>query len=478
MKAIKILLTCVLFAVPAAIGQNLPDLGDVSQSEMTALQERRLGESIMLEVRADPSYSEDTEITDYLNSIGNKLVGASSDSRQEFNFFLMMDSQVNAFALPGGFVGINSGLMLTAQSESELAGVMSHEIGHVVQRHFARMLSAQKDTQLMALAGLAIAILASRSSSQVSQAAMIGSQAGSIQSSLNFTRANEQEADRVGFQILEKAGFDPAAMALFFERMLNATRFYQTTAPAYLRSHPLTTTRISDMQNRMQNLQYKQVPDSLEFQLMRAKLRAAQDTPAESVKFFEESLKERKYLSEVASRFGLVEALTRARDYGRASRELQTLRAALPPHPAIESLSARLLAATGDIAGSLRAYREALRNFPGYRALIYNYAESLLRINQPQEALKLIDSRLSNAVADYKPYQLQARAYAALNKGMQQHRALAEANYRMGNIRAAIEQLLLAQRAGDGDFYLQSSVDARLRELRALDKDSRKDGRK
>ncbi len=478
MKAIKILLTCVLFAVPAAIGQNLPDLGDVSQSEMTALQERRLGESIMLEVRSDPSYSEDTEITDYLNSMGNKLVGASSDSRQEFNFFLMMDSQVNAFALPGGFVGINSGLMLTAQSESELAGVMSHEIGHVVQRHFARMLSAQKDTQLMALAGLAIAILASRSSSQVSQAAMIGSQAGSIQSSLNFTRANEQEADRVGFQILEKAGFDPAAMALFFERMLNATRFYQTTAPAYLRSHPLTTTRISDMQNRMQNLQYKQVPDSLEFQLMRAKLRAAQDTPAESVKFFEESLKERRYLSEVASRFGLVEALARARDYGRASRELQTLRAALPPHPAIESLSARLLAATGDIAGSLRAYREALRNFPGYRALIYNYAESLLRINQPQEALKLIDSRLSNAVADYKLYQLQARAYAALNKGMQQHRALAEANYRMGNIRAAIEQLLLAQRAGDGDFYLQSSVDSRLRELRALDKDSRKDGRK
>ena len=478
MKATKILLACVLFAVPAAIGQNLPDLGDVSQSEMTALQERRLGESIMLEVRADPSYSEDTEITDYLNSIGNKLVGASSDSRQEFNFFLMMDSQVNAFALPGGFVGINSGLMLTAQSESELAGVMSHEIGHVVQRHFARMLSAQKDTQLMALAGLAIAILASRSSSQVSQAAMIGSQAGSIQSSLNFTRANEQEADRVGFQILEKAGFDPAAMALFFGRMLNATRFYQTTAPAYLRSHPLTTTRISDMQNRMQNLQYKQVPDSLEFQLMRAKLRATQDTPAESVKFFEESLKERKYLSEVASRFGLVEALARARDYVRAARELKILRAALPPHPAIESLSARLLAATGDITGSLRAYREALRNFPGYRALIYNYAESLLRINQPQEALKLIDSRLSNAVADYKLYQLQARAYAALNKVMQQHRALAEANYRLGNIRAAIEQLLLAQRAGDGDFYLQSSVDARLRELRALDNDSRKDGRK
>ena len=263
MKAIQTLLACALLAVSAAVGQSLPDLGDVSQGDMTPFQERRLGESIMLEVRADSSYSDDTEVTDYLNAIGYKLVGASTDSRQEFNFFLMADPQVNAFALPGGFVGINSGLMLTAQSESELGGVMSHEIGHVVQRHFARMLSAQKDTQLVALAGLAIAILAARSNSQVSQAAMIGTQAGSVQSSLNFTRANEQEADRVGFQILEKGGFDTSAMAIFFERMLNATRFYQTAAPAYLRTHPLTTSRISDMQNRAPNLPYRQGPDSL-----------------------------------------------------------------------------------------------------------------------------------------------------------------------------------------------------------------------
>lgn len=442
------------------------------------MQERRLGESIMLEVRADSSYSEDAEITDYLNTIGYKLVGASAESRQEFNFFLMQDSQVNAFALPGGFIGINSGLILTAQSESELAGVMSHEIGHVVQRHFARMLSAQKETQLAAIAGLAIAILAARSNSQISQAAMVGSQAGSVQSSLNFTRANEQEADRIGFQILEKAGFDTSAMAIFFERMLNATRYYQSTAPSYLRTHPLTTSRISDMQNRAQNLPYRQVPDSLEFQLMRAKLRAAQDSPADSVKFFEESLNERKYLSEAASRFGLVEALARARDYARAGRELQTLRKSLPPNPAIETLAARLAGATGDIAGAHRAYREALQNFPGYRALVYNYAESLLRVNQPEEALKLVESRIQYAVSDYRLYQLQAKAYAALNKGMQQHRALAEASYRLGNTRAAIEQLLLAQKAGDGDFYLQSSVDARLRELRALDKDTKKDGRK
>jgi len=477
-KINQILLAIALLAVPAAVGQSLPDLGDVSQSEMSPLQERRLGQNIMLEIRSDPGYSEDPEVTDYLNSIGYRLVGAGPDARQEFNFFLMVDPQVNAFALPGGYIGINSGLMLTAQSESELAGVMSHEIGHVVQRHFARMLSAQKDTQIAAIAGLAIAILAARSNSQVSQAAMIGSQAGSIQSSLNFSRANEQEADRVGFQILEKAGFDPVGMSVFFERMLQATRFYQTTAPSYLRTHPLTTSRISDMQNRAQNVPYRQVPDSIEFQLMRAKLKSTQDSPGDSVKFFEESLRERKFLSEAGSRFGLVESLIRTRDYARAARELQALRKLVPSSPIIETQAARLMLAAGDIAGAMRLYRDALRNFPGYRALVYNYAETLLRANQPEEALKLVESRLQYIVSDSRLYQLQAKCYAALNKGMLQHRALAESYYRLGNIRAAIEQLLLAQKAGDGDFFVQSSVDARLRELRIIDSEARKDGRK
>jgi predicted Zn-dependent protease len=477
-KLLPSLLCCVLLAVPAATGQGLPDLGDVSQVEMSPQQERRLGESIMLEVRADPSYSEDTEVTDYLNSIGYKLVGAGPDARQEFNFFLMIDPQVNAFALPGGFIGINSGTILTAQSESELAGVVSHEIGHVVQRHFARMLSAQKDTQIATLAGLALAILAARANPQISQAAMIGSQAGSVQSSLNFTRANEQEADRVGFQILDKAGFDTSAMAIFFGRMLQATRFYQTTAPSYLRTHPLTTDRISDMQNRAQNLPYRQVPDTIEFQLMRAKLKAGEDTANDAVKFFEDSLKEKKYLSEVASRYGLVEALIRARAYARAAKEIGAVRRLLPQNPIVESQAARIASAAGDVPLTLRLYREALRNFPSYRALIYNYADALLRSNQPEEALKLVESRMQYVVSDSKLYQLQARCYAALNKGMQHHRALAEAYFRLGNVRTAIEQLLLAQKAGDGDFYVQSSVDARLRELRALDPEGKKDGRR
>lgn len=477
MKSINLLLACALLAASPVSGQRLPDLGDVSQSEFSPLQERRLGEGIMREIRADRSYSDDAEISHYLNTLGYRLVSADGESRQEFDFFLILDPQVNAFALPGGFIGVNSGLILAAQSESELASVLSHEIAHVTQHHIARMLGEQKQAAITSLAGLAIAILASRVSSEMSQAAIVASQAASVQSSLNFTRANEREADRVGFQTLEHAGFDPQAMPLFFERLQRSTRFYETAAPSYLRTHPLTYERIADMQNRAQNLPYRQVPDSLDFQLIRAKLKALQDSPQDSVAFFEESLKARKYLSEAASRYGLVAALIRAKNTARATQELRALRKTVPASPIVDTLAARLFDAAGDGAVALQTYREALGKYPGYRALVYDYADALLRNRQPEEALKLVESRQQYSMSDYRLYQLQARCYAALNKSLQQHRALAESQYRLGNIPAAIEQLVLAQKSGDGDFYQQSSVDARLRELRAIDNEMRKEGR-
>ena len=478
MNRLSLVLGILLCMAPVAPGQSLPDLGDVSQSELTPQIERRLGESIMREIRADRSYADDAEITDYLNTLGYKLVAASADSRQEFNFFLINDLQVNAFALPGGFVGINSGLILTAQSESELAGVVSHEVAHVTQRHMARMLAQQKQSQIMSLAALAVAILAARSSPELAQAAIMTSQATVVQSSLNYTRDHEREADRVGFQVLEKAGFDAHSMALFFERMQRSTRFYEFNAPAYLRTHPITYERIADMQNRAQTLAYRQIPDSLDFQLMRAKIRAAQDTPQASVAFFEENLVERKYLSEMASRYGLVSALIRAKDYARAGRELQILRKALPMSPAVDTLAARFYLASGDTTTALQTYRDALKSHPGYRALIYDYSVALLDNRQPGEALKLVESRLQYAGTDSRLYELQARCYAALDKRLPQHRAQAEAQYRLGNVREAIEQLQLAQKSGDGDFYQQSSVDARLRELRALDEAARRESKK
>ena len=194
--------------------------------------------------------------------------------------------------------------------------------------------------------------------------------------------------------------------------------------------------------------------------------------------FFEESLLERKYLSEAASRYGLVSALIRAKAYARAGKELQILRKALPASPAVDTLAARFYIASGDVTSALQTYRDALRSHPGYRALIYDYAEALLGNRQPGEALKLVESRLQNSVSDSRLYELQAKCYAALDKRLPQHRAQAEAYYRVGNLRGAIEQLVLAQKSGDGDFYQLSSVDARLRELRAQEEEARRESKK
>ncbi len=474
----RYLLALILLVVPAALAEGLPDLGEVAQAGFSPVQERRLGESIMREIRADPTYYDDAEATDYLNSLGNRLVSRGTDMRQDFEFFLIKDDQINAFALPGGFVGVNTGLLLAAQSESEAASVLAHEIAHVTQHHIARMIANEKQNQVISLATLAIAILAARSNSQMAEAAMIGGQAGAVQSGLNFTRGNEQEADRIGLQILERSGYDPHAMPVFFERLQRATRLYESGAPSYLRTHPLTYERIADIQNRVQNLPYRQVPDSLDFQLIRAKLKASFGPAREALAFFQDSLGERKFLSEAASRYGLVVSLLRTKDYARAKKELETLRQLSHANPIIETLACRVKLESGEADAALACYREALKTYPNYRALIYDYADALLQHRQPQVALKLVEDRLQYVTEDYRLYLLQARSYAMLGKSLAQHRAQAEAYARMGNIPEAVEQLQIAVKSGDGDFYQLSATEARLKELRRQNEELRKEAGK
>jgi hypothetical protein len=192
---------------------SLPDLGDSSQAAFSPAQERRVGEAIMRQVRAQGGYMQDPEVNDYLNELGYRLVNASFDAKQDFEFFAVPDAQINAFALPGGYIGVHTGLIVLAQNESELAAVLAHEISHVTQRHMARMIDNQKNSMLLSLAGLALAILASRAGGggQGVQAAIASTQALSIQNRLDFTRDNEYEADRIGFSRLVAAGFDPNA---------------------------------------------------------------------------------------------------------------------------------------------------------------------------------------------------------------------------------------------------------------------------
>jgi predicted Zn-dependent protease len=462
---------CLLAALAAGAvrGQDLPELGDAAAATLSPAQERAIGYSMLRQLRELPAFLEDPDVTDYLTSTGYRLVAASPDSRIDFTFFALRDSTVNAFAMPGGFIGVHTGLILTAQSESELAAVLAHEVAHVTQRHIARLVAQQERSSMLSMAAVALAILAARSNPQAAAGVMAGAQAQQLASRLAFTRDNEREADRVGVMILERAGFDPHAMPVFLERLQRATRLLDSgNYPSYMRTHPVTYERIADVQNRTFTLPYRQIPDSIEFHLVRAKLRAQQGEATAAVAFFDELLTERKFNSEAGARFGLVQALLRNGDLARAERELPAVIKATGPHPMVVALRARLLVARKDNAGALALLAEGVKAFPGARSLVYDYAEALLTAGRTEEAIVATDSQLMRDQNDGRLYELQARAFSMQGKALMKHKSLAEAYLVRGNLQLAIEQLQLAVGVGDGDFYQLSSAEARLRELRSI----------
>lgn len=471
MKKLPLLLLLCL-STPA-LSDGLPDLGDVSQTVLTPLQERQIGQQSMLQIRASKQYFDDIEINDYLNQLGYRLVENSAEPGSGFEFFALDDYNVNAFAMPGGFIGVNSGLLLTVQSESELAAVLSHEIAHVTQHHLARMIAGTQNDSLASMAAIAIAILAARNNSQASQAALASMQARAIQKQLDYTRTHEQEADRIGFEILHKAGFNTHAMPEFLDRLQTATRLLEGNTPGYLRTHPITSERVADIANRVQKQPYRLIPDSLDFQLVRTKLIARQKTAQEAIAYFSDALGAQKHGNPIAQRYGLVISLLRNRETGRATQELATLRKQAKALPAarhnamIETLAGQVKRAAGQDTDALAFYRDAVQDFPQHRALVYDYATLLIDGNQAANATKLLTEQLSRHPSDTTLYDLQARSYAKQGKRFEQHQAQAYSYAWQGRLYAAIEQLELAKQAG-GSFYQLSMVESDLRELREM----------
>lgn len=464
----RLLLAACLLLTPAAFAEGLPDLGDYAQSVFTPQDERRIGEEIMREIQGSGELLHDIEIADYLNAVGYVLAANSSDNRQAFTFFVIQDRTINAFALPGGFIGVHTGLITNARSESEMAGVLAHEIAHVTQRHIARMVAQQKRDTIPSFAMLALGILLSRANPELAKASITATQAGMVQKTLDYTREHEREADRVGLQILEKSGFDTRAMPSFFETLMKGTRFSDGGAPSFLRTHPLTTERITDMRNRVEQVPYKQIQDSLEFHLVRAKIRAMEGSPAEAVRFFENGLAEQKFAVEAAQRYGLAIALLRDQRSDDALLEIEKLRGQAGRHPMLDNLAAKLLLNRNRTDEAMALYRSALSLFPKHRGLIYGYLEALLAQYQPEPALKLLDEKLRVFPGDAYLYELKSQAYTQQNKNLLRHQAQGEAYYRAYNLQGAAEQMELAVRSGDGDFYQLSIVEARLKELRQL----------
>lgn len=461
------LLLSITLAWPSAYASELPDLGESSRSYLTDAQEQTLARSIMQEIYADPHYLDDPVIEAYLNDLGYRLVSHSPGNQRIFDFFVLQDPTVNAFALPGAHIGVHTGLILTAENESELAAVLAHEISHVNQNHLYRMIANQDKSFWPTMAALAVAILASRSNPSAGAGAIAGTQALNMQNQLSYSRDFEREADRMGLDVMQNAGFDPRAMASFFERLQRANRLYESNAPAYLRDHPLTSERIADIESRVENLPYKQYPDSSDFLLIKARIESMEGTPQDSVAKFQSQIREKAYGSEAAAQYGLALSYLRANRPNESEQAAQRA-ARLSPTPAASLLLAQIAVKSGKQELALSRYRNGLSSYPNYHPLLYGYAETLLDNNKPQEALNLLKPKMAFRRDDIRLWRLLGRSYAMLGKQLASHRATAEALALAGDFRSAIEQLNLGLKAGDGDFYDLSSTEARRDEWRAI----------
>jgi beta-barrel assembly-enhancing protease len=471
-----------------SVNLNLPRLGDAGGDDFSPAMERRIGDSIMREIRRERGLLDDPELNQYLNQFAARLTSTSAANGYSFEFFFVPDSSMNAFALPGGYIGVHTGLMASAQSESELASVLAHEIGHVTQRHIARMLTAQRQSSAWQIASLVLAALAARSNPQAAIGAITLGMGAQQDAMLGFSRDAEREADRVGMQILREAGFDVTGMVAFFVRLQQAGRLYESQAPAYMRTHPLTTERIADMQNRVREERYRQHADSLEFRLAQAKVRALLDGSVDGLRTarqqIERRLREGSVGDELAAWYSVAVIALDQRDAAGSQRALNEVNKRLAQmksgagsagsgapgvaHPFVDRLAIDLRLLTAGPSAARVAAEGATQRWPTSAALAYRYAEALLEDKQPDLARQFLESRQQTTRSETRIWELLARAYGALGKNGAAHQATAEALALQGGWLGAIEQLQLARRANDLDFFSASQVDARLRDLQAV----------
>lgn len=452
-------------AVPAEMG-GLPELGDASAAVMSPQQERKLGEDFMRKAHRMLRMVDDPELNDYIQSLGERLLAHSAGAGEAYQFFLVDDPSINAFAVPGGFIGVNTGLILAARDEGELAAVLAHEITHVQQRHIPRLIAESKRTSGPAMAALIAAILLAGTGHDGADAAVALTSATMAQSRLNYTRAFEQEADNLGIGILAGAGFDPRAMPAFFESLQTWGRLNETSLPEFLRTHPITATRISESRQRAEQYTKARGGDSSRFYLARAKIRALKGNPREVAQDFKKTLEDGKHAHADAERYGYALALSRAQQPQAARRVLDELIRAQPNNVAYRLALAETEMTAGQRERALKLYAAAYEKHANSKPLAYRYAAALLESGQPKRAQALLKELLRRQAGDPTLYKMLARAAGETGELVAAHQALAEHYYLGGNADAALEQLRIATRFAKGNFYALSSIEARAQEMK------------
>jgi predicted Zn-dependent protease len=466
---VSVCLSCIT-TYSQAKDVELPDLGDSGAALMTPQQERRVGEAVMHTLRRAGLIVDDPLLTAYLNQLGYRLLAQREDPDQnQFTFFLVNDKSINAFALPGGFIGVNYGLVMATDSEDELASVLAHEISHVTQRHYARGYNMTSSSELPILAAVIAAIvLGAKGNADLGTAALATAAGASAQQEINFTRHNEEEADRIGIQLLSKAGYDPEMMAEFFEKLDKESRLYGSNIPPFLLDHPVNTQRITDARNRAQLLPKPKPQDELMYLLMRNRVIAESDANKQAAaKKFLDELNGAKGEQQTALRYGYTLCLIRLGKYDLASNEIETLLRQYPQRIAFLLAKAEINIRAGNIQQAMKTYVNALKVYPANSALTYDYATALLQQGQYKKAAELLDEYLKKPSDNPSFYELLAQAKTKTGNPARAHEALAEYYYQIGQLHQAIDQINLALKIKNIDFYTTSRLEAQLAQIKA-----------
>jgi predicted Zn-dependent protease len=430
-----------------AVDDSLPDIGSPVDTVLSKEQEQVIGRSIYKGLRNAGQIVTDPEIQEYIQNVGQRVAANAQNGNFKFQFFVINEPTINAFALPGGYIGVHSGLLLATSTESELAGVLAHEISHVTQRHISRAIYANQRTSILTMAAMLGAILlgAASGDSDVIAGGIAGAQSIAIQGQINFTRENEYEADRVGIGLLAASGFDPYGMPNFFSTLARKTGTLGYQAPEFLRTHPVTVNRIAETRSRASSLPVDEVEDSSSYSLTRARIRFLSNSMAEkSLTYFRAKLNNPENTDQIGAEYGIALVLAEMGRFEESKEKFAQLMATNEGIIHFHTGYATALAATGDSKGALATLEKAIELFPRNVPLTIRYAEVLMQNNMNKVAHQaLLD--LYNQVPP-TPEQVRQIALAASAAGdtADAHYYMAEYHLLSGDLLMASDQLVLA----------------------------------
>jgi predicted Zn-dependent protease len=478
--------------------QALPDFGSSAGTLLSPLQEKSIGRQMLREMRGSNLILDDALTADYLEHLGYRLVASSDRPDQDFTFFVVNANDINAFAVPGGYVGVNAGLITTAENESELAAVLGHEIAHVTQHHLERAYESLSKVALpLQLAMLGALLIAGRSNSpsagNAAEAVIVSGSALLQQSAINFTRANESEADRIGIRTMARSGFDPEAMSDFFGRMGRALRSNGEAPPPFLMTHPVTTIRIAEAKDRAAAMKTERdsalaaekipapsltlaippikpgaaaapaPPEVAPFLLFRERVRAlSAEAPRELLTYYDNAA------PTPSNRYGRALALSRAQRPEDAAPVLAELVKRFPTVTAFAIELARAEIASGRQADGEKRLEKLYADHPGHRQVGIAYGEMLTQRGEAKAAKRAIEV-LRPIVADNgEDPNLQltfARASELAGDEIRAGEAHAELALLNGRLNDALLQLQALLKRGDADYYQRARIEARIAEV-------------